>query len=382
MAIVKRKNRNGTYTYQVKVKDPAGNWYPTPGFSVLDDAEAEELRLKGLKRKGSLAFSQDGRTVTFAQYWEVWIEENCKKTSEGWKKSLRQQWRDYIEPVAGDLKMREIDTPVIGRILNRMIDLELSEQTRLHVYNQLNQMLGDAVEYYEMIPANPVKRKFHRPKVIQKVRNFLPPAEAWQLIAGAQAHEYLGPPVTFGILGGLRSEAFLPMDWEQVSWERGQLLIDRAYKRKEGRIAPYPKGKDWQLVPISGALREYLEALHVSRGKPKRGFICVGPSGEGMLSYHTLYKALRRLCRELGFKELAPHELRHTCSEVYQERGLTTVDLQRLFDHKDEATTRRYLHRTDERLANAVAGVNFPQNFPRGKKEAVLPPDPEAHHVH
>lgn len=393
MAIVQRKNKGGKIRYQVKVKDRDGKWFPTATYADLVDAKGEEARLMGMKRKGALGTSEDARQVTVNEYWEVWAVENRSGVSAGWKLSQDQMMRDYVAPIIGDEKMAHVDAPKIGRVLNRMKEQGRSDQMRKHVYSLLRKLFGDAVEYYEMLAANPVKPKFHRPKVREQMRPFLKPDQAWQLLGFARSH-YLGPAVWLQTLAGMRSEAALALDWSAVLWDLDQILICRAWKQKVGIIADYPKGSQWEYVPMPPALKDYLMAVWESRGRPAAGFVCLNKTGTRMLPYDTYIDSLKLVCRKAGVPEMTTHELRHSCTELYVQKGASGEDIRRLLNQKSLTATKRYIHRTDERLSGfasqlsmpmlrVIEGekVSFPNSFPIGKKEAVCVPKKGARNV-
>ncbi len=56
------------------------------------------------------------------------------------------------------------------------------------------------------------------------------------------------------------------------------------------------------------------------------------------------------MCDEANVKRVSPHGLRHSCTEIWIRKGATLEDIRRLLGHKSVETTRRYIHRTDERL--------------------------------
>lgn len=367
-ALVRRKNRDGSWTHQVKVKDPDGKWYPTPGFKNLDDAMREEARLVELKRKGARAISDDAKNVTLDEYWEVWSRENRSDVSEGWKISQNQMYRDYIKPILGEIKMILIKPPEIGRALNRAQEMGLGDQTRKHIYSLLRKMFNDAVEYYEMLAISPVKPKFHRPKVSEKKRNFLHPKQAWRLLEFSRGH-YLSTAIWLQVLSGLRPSEVQALRGKSLLFDLNQILICAAFNNKTGELQDYPKQEDWGYSPMPPQLKEYLLELKVKADD----FVAKGPQG-GMLSYNTYHTALKKLCKDAGVLAVTPHELRHTCTEIYMQAGASAEDIRRLLNHHSLTATKHYIHRTDERL-NSIAGnlqsTNFPRSFPNGKKEAV-----------
>ena len=88
-------------------------------------------------------------------------------------------------------------------------------------------------------------------------------------------------------------------------------------------------------------------------------FVAGDASGK-MLPYETYAINLKRLCARAGLREVSPHELRHSCSEFYVERGgATAEDIRRLLNHKSLTSTSAYIHRTPERLNGIVNRAEF-----------------------
>lgn len=387
MAIINRKNKDGSITHQVKVRDPDGNWYPSQTFADRMEAEEHELDLKKKARSGEILTTADSKSTTVKEYWEVWSVENRSKNSESWRESQDQMWRDYIEPVIGHVVIAKVRPTHVLRVLNRMRDgskmsdgQPRAESTIFLVYATLQKMFGDAVGFYEMLGKSPVLPKHHKPDVIQTESDFLPPTEAWKLLEVARKDLVIGAAVWLEILGGLRSEAALPLKFSDILWESSQAIVRRAWKRRSRKIEEYTKGGDWEYVPLVKPLLEYLLELRAQAPDPD-GWICMSPRG-GMLHYESYWKRLKVLCKKAGVREVSPHVLRHSASELFVNEGASQVDVQRLLHHKDPSTTARYMHRTDERLRSiagriarpdlrVVGGQDVPENVPVGEQSLV-----------
>jgi site-specific recombinase XerD len=108
--------------------------------------------------------------------------------------------------------------------------------------------------------------------------------------------------------------------------------------------------------------------FELSKGKKPDDFVCLSLAG-GMLSYEAFVaRTLPGLCKKAGVKRITPHELRHSCTELYVQAGASSEDLRRLLNHKSLSATIRYMHRTDERLQGIAGKI--------GAEEPPRQPDP------
>lgn len=369
MAIESRKNKDGSESFRARVKDPEGKFYRAEWKRDREEALLEEAAQLKQKKQGKLVrLEDDGKKYTYQEYWEVWAACDRTDTSEGWKISQDQMNRDYILPVLGKMKMSDITMPHIGKVLNRMKELGRGAQLRLHVYRLMNQVFDRAVNYYRMIPSNPVSAEYHRPKVSETESMFLTPKQSWLLIEEAVKQDERA--VLIELLSGLRTEATLALMWPCVQWDLNQILICRAFKQKIRRIEDFPKGRKAEYVPMTPVLKDYLWEIY-QRTEDKDGFVCPGPRG-GFLKPETYGPRLKKLCRKAGVPEVSPHILRHSCTEMFVQEGATQEDLRRLLNHKSGATTLRYMHRTDGRLSAIAARIKKPElRLVAGRGESV-----------
>jgi len=260
----------------------------------------------------------------------------------------------------------EIKAVDIGMLFAQLERKGLSAQSILHIYNVLHKMFGDAVEFFELIDINPVRKRF-RPKVHRIEREFLSPADSWRLLDSCKDHP-LGAAVWISLLSGLRPGEVQALKWSAVDFERSQILIQATFNRKLWVMQDCPKQGDWGRAPMPAVLADFLRPK--AKGRMESDFVCPNILG-GMLSYESFNRRmLPQFCKQAGVKRITPHELRHSCTELYVQAGASAEDLRRLLNHKSLSATLHYMHRTDERLqgiALKVAPPKPPEN-PEGPK--------------
>lgn len=353
MAVLQRKNHAGEVRYHVRVRDPFGKWYPSSTFDRKTDAERFERELLLKRDKGGVATSKEIREITFAEFWTKWSTECRNRVSQGWRGSQDRTATKYLLPMFGHRRMHEIRSVDIGQILSALEKKGLTAQSILHVYNVLHKVFQDAVEYYEVLDVNPVRRRF-RPKVHRIEREFLSPTDSWKLLEVARHHPH-GAAVWISLLAGLRPGEVQALRWSSIDFDNSQILIRATFNKKIRVLQDHPKQKDWGRAPMPKPLRDFL--FEHSKGKDPGDFVVTGRDG-GMQSYESFVtRILPEFCKKAGVKKITPHELRHSCTELYVQAGASSEDLRRLLNHKSLSATIRYMHRTDERLQGIASKI-------------------------
>jgi integrase len=262
--------------------------------------------------------------------------------------------RDHIMPLLATRRMITIKRDDIAAVLLAAEGKGLGPQMRLHLWNFIHKILDDALEA-EKIATNPVKKNL-KPKVPKKVRRFLKPADAFDFLEKIKA-DHVAPAIWIMMLTGLRIGEMQGLTWGDVDFERSEIWVKRQWAKKEKRFKSLKNNK-WVRVPLLPELQSYLEAYKASDVRPETPIV-QSIKGQDIISYDTVEDGLKRLCRLHNIAPLAPHECRHTCSEIWIERGANITDIMRLLNHSSEASTKPYIHRTEERLS-AVAKTGRP----------------------
>jgi integrase len=343
--------KKGHIRYKVKLKDNQRRWYRSRTFSELRQAKAYKETLLRRRESGIDAACRDLGAATLSDFWDLWHAECRTLLVPGTLEAERRDWELHIKPLLGSLKMEEIRPQHVGDFLRSKLQSGKSTQTVRHFYQQLHKMFADAVEHYEALERNPVRKTF-RPKVIRALKPYLKPRESLQILEYSK-NTLLGPAIWLGLLVGLRCEAIQPLEWDGVDFEANEIRIRKFYKRKERLVKGYPKGRVQEYVPMVPRLAEYLRSL---RKDATSRFVAPGHNGK-MLLYETLYAGLKRICREAGVTVVSPHGLRHSCTELWMLAGANVEDIRRLLNHSCTETTMTYIHRSDDRLKDIGIGV-------------------------
>jgi len=134
---------------------------------------------------------------------------------------------------------------------------------------------------------------------------------------------------------------------------------DVSLTRKVVRL--HRKGGEQQTLPLSekliASLRKYM-SIRRRRTRTRALFISTQNT---RISTTAVWKMIKVYCRRARISKdrIGPHMLRHTFATTLLANGENLRTIQVLMNHKNLATTSRYLHSHDTELANAVNRISL-----------------------
>ena len=362
MAIIKRYGKKSGWSYQVKFRGSDGRWITeTADSKVAAEKRQAEIRLQ--KLNGGFVTNLS-RELSVSAYFKDWHAETKNgNASEGWRKTQIQMFRDYVNPVIGHLKMQQVNPAHGNRVLGRAGEMGRSPSVKLHIYNLMHKMFGDAVELYEILPRNPIIKKL-RPKVPYKETKYLELDEVIALLRHVEGKPYQ-VAIWLQIFAGLRAGEVQYLRWEHVDLKNGIIHVRGTYLRKEGRYQDHPKGRKWHRVKMPP---ELWDILRIEKLRSITDFVAVSPDGP-VLRYGGYVKLLKRYCTQAGVPVIPTHGLRHSTSELYMAHGASRDDLRLLFAHSCSSVTDRYVHDKGRRLDQVAENVFLFRPRPKASPE-------------
>jgi len=350
MAISKRFRKRSGWTYQVKVKGSDGKWI-TETFKTRIEAEKREAEIRLYKLKGGFVTNLS-RQLSVAEYFGQWFQETKNgNASEFYRKQQRQIFRDYINPSIGRVKLQEVTPAHVSRPLALAAELGRGPAQRLHIFNVMHKMFGDAVELYEILARNPAIRKL-RPKVPIREMPYLEIDDLITLLRYVEG-KYYQTAIWLQVFAGLRVGEVQYLRWQHVDLKNGIIHVQGTYVREEKRFQDHPKGKKWHRIKMPPELWEYLAS---ERPKATCEFVATSPV-QPFLYYIGYAHALKRYCARAGVPIISTHGLRHSSSELYMAAGASRDDLRLLFAHSSGSVTDRYVHDKGRRLDKVADNV-------------------------
>lgn len=125
---------------------------------------------------------------------------------------------------------------------------------------------------------------------------------------------------------GLRLGEALALQWADVDFVKGQILVTKNYDQSRKAYGPTKSGKG-RTVPLSKALEHAL--MNRSTFRPSDNvFACTAVNAK-----------LRRACRKAGVREITFHALRHTFATLALESGRSIRSVADALGHAQVVTT-------------------------------------------
>lgn len=156
---------------------------------------------------------------------------------------------------------------------------------------------------------------------------------------------------------GLRVEEFYTLTRKQV--ERGVTTKLLTFKRKGGREASLDVTKVTPLLDdllLMPARQERTTKVTTARPKKWETVGQVYSSGVSKSQYMVIRRMVSTTCVAAGLGKLSPHKLRHAFATRMNRDGASPFIIQAALNHKNIATTQRYVHAGSADVAKFMRG--------------------------
>ena len=224
------------------------------------------------------------------------------------------------------------DTGHVGREINPARGIRPFRETARERYLSSEELarLGDAIREAEFTGIPWV------PKPDQKSKH-LPKPESRNVVIG----EHAAAALRLLILTGCRLREILHLEWGQIDFERGLLLLSDS---KTGRKTVVLNAPSLTILQGLTRLGRYVIASESAGQKDER------PRAD-------LKRPWALVLRRAGLDGLRLHDLRHTFASFGAGGGLGLPIVGKLLGHSQASTTARYAHLADDPLRRATNAI-------------------------
>jgi len=311
--------------------------------------------------KGSFQTSSERRleertrqeeAVTLSDVYEHMVGVSYyHRIAETTRYNKSKRWAKWIAPNLGSRNARSIDKAMIRRLVAKMMQAGVKNQSINNYIWDVNALLRDAEEEFGIETQQPFKALKFR----QKKRNYLEAQEIKNLLDSTNSVYYRN---AFGLLVGLglRIGEATVLNWSQVDFENRVVNIDRAgfYSPRLGKVVVgLPKYGRQAAMPMTDLVQGYLESQLELTGDNPAGYVFPAKSNRLHPSAPSAWtEHLQRSLKWAGItKKIGLHDLRRSAITLLALAGVPLTVISHWARHSHMQTTVRSYIAFDQKRA-------------------------------
>lgn len=315
----------GTFSYRkyfpnskrAAMFETAQTTIPAPSADELIAGAATALR--GPMAAGMPMFVAVGETPLFPAFVDQWYGER----EIDWKRSNQQKVRDIVDthliPRFKGRRVGDITKADILAFRNHLAKdyregKGLSHARINGILNVLRQILDEAADRFQF------STPYRGIKPLRVGRTVVDPftlEEVGKIIAGVpEAHR---PFYVVAFFTGMRTSELLGLQWDNVDFERGQILVRTTWVCGE-LDTPKTDGSERTIEmssPVAAALRQQ-RGLTAGKGS---AFVFCAENGQPLSRHNLANRIWRPTLKALGLRHRRPYQTRHTAATLWLAAG-------------------------------------------------------------
>lgn len=256
--------------------------------------------------------------IRLEEFLDEWLKHVKLHNAPNTLKNYQDLMRCYVVPKLGQLKLRDIRTPAIQRLLDDMMQ-DYSVCTTRKVKAVLSGCLGYAVRL-ELLRHNPVSStKVTSKQRVKKVTK----DEVWTVeqvnrVLEVCRDEYYWIYFWIGLHTGMRPQEIYSLKWGNVDLDHKTITVVEAFgkdedgaTKNEGSVRRIPFEESLAKELRKHRANQNEEKLKLKTGYNNRGLVVANPFGLTVNDKH-LRKVMKRVAEKAGVPYLPQKNLRHT----------------------------------------------------------------------
>jgi integrase len=257
-------------------------------------------------------------------------------------RAYSQALRDRIFPELGPVKLRDVQKRDVQRIADAMLAEGLSPSTCRNQLMPLRVIFKRAIVDGD-VAVNPCAN-VRLPAVRSRQPRIVTPEQAAKLLAALPERDR--PLWATAVYSGLRLGELQALEWDAVDLAGGVIHVRRAFDEKE-RVYVAPKSRAGERkVPLTAALRDYLDELKMRPGRSDG--LVFGRETDVPFDSSAVSARAERTWRNAKLEPIGFHECRHSFASFMIAAHVSPKALQVYLGHSSITTTmNRYAHLLD-----------------------------------
>lgn len=385
-SIYQRKS-DGRWVGKYYVTDPmTGKTKPKYVYSSKPGRKGQQevrRKLYALIEKVEAGDLSDTSKLTVAGWLEKFLEIYCDDLAETTKEGYRRYIENHINPVLGDIKLRDLKpihiqnfykhernvpryktrikngkvVPILNEngepvplMKNGEPVIGYSEKTILQIHRILKRAFSKAVAD-GLLSKNPCDA-VDAPSPEEYEPSIYTEEEFMLLLDKLKGH-HLEPIILLAGMCGLRRAELLGLTWEDIDWEKGTLkVVETVVPTKKGNLTKGPKSR-------AGHREIAIPSIIMLRLKQLRGIgkICTRQDGK---EYHpgSISRMFADFLKRNGLRHIRLHDLRHFNATMMLKHGVSEREAQERLGHSSSRMTKHYQHILEEMDRSSADKLN------------------------
>ena len=342
---------NKKYEYVRKTFTWEGKRYDVKG-KTIEEVYKKIAKMKVSLERGEIVINAN---TTVDHWFKEWVE-TYKNAAGLTPKSLKmydEKYRNYIQPVIGAMKLRDVREIHLQKILNDQAGRSYSHVSKIRLV--LKEMFSRArkTRIITFDPAEDLKL----PATQKNSHRAITETERAAILSLAPSHRS-GLWVLMMLYAGLRPGETVALNWADIDFERNEIHVHKAVESGSERIKETKTEAGNRDVPMHADLKYHL--LRV-QGKPESPVFQTGAGNRH--NHKSLQRLWNSFARDLDIKlgaelrrnqiikhaiapDLTPYCLRHTFCTDLQKAGVPINIAKELMGHSDISVTANiYTHK-------------------------------------
>ena len=381
-----KTTKDGRRYYEIRVSRGRGQsylvsrWYVPEGWSaraiereLAKQAADFERRCKSgevlshteRKEKEKREAQEAAAIQTLKQYGEgVFMPAKAVRCSENTRSSFQGMLNKHIYPVLGDIKMPEIKSAQITKLLLNVQAEGKAHATVVKIYNILN-LLFKMAYLGDMIDRNPMD-KVERPRPRKEevcsgeVESYT--AEELRYILQCVDKEPLKWRAMLHLLidTGIRRGEACGLQWKHINFSNHTITVagNLCYTPQKGIYLDTPKTRKIRTIDIDPAISAMLWELRIEQSQRAISqYVFTQEESCEPMHPQTPTRYMRSFAKRYGIEHLHPHKLRHSFASIAIVNGADIASVSEKLGHADKSTTLRLYTHADQNSIKQASNI-------------------------
>ncbi|WP_414055237.1 tyrosine-type recombinase/integrase [Macrococcus equi] len=348
------------YMYKLRYYDDAGKRKEKSESGFSDEKTAYRKSLEMLINIDDKEISKINPTnLTVGQWYDKWIEINSQ-WSNNTKSSRFSVGRDYIKPLIGHIKLKDLDLMKYEILFIKKLEQVYISKDRkmqpstIELYHTYMNVCINAAVKRDLIHSNKIVDAT-LPKIEDKRVKYVTLEDLNRIIADVHDNEPISNYIIIIFLAftGCRVGELQAMTWNDIDFDKNMITIKSSRKHD---IVSSTKNNKIRRIPISNQvvsdLKRYrswcIERLFKDgKSLSNDDFVFISEQKGTKIAQSTITYLLKRVYKRTGIK-ISPHGFRHTHATILAGENMSFMTIAKRLGNTPEVVISHYAHVTEE----------------------------------